>query len=183
MRDAPDAVHPVGDIVLFREGVYSPQHLSFILVGITSALFFTLPYPYLLTLCILFGGFSFTLYPLSITFTSDHFHSSKMISITSALYAVYGFGSILGPLLSPILMYLIRPSGLFLFDTALLVILILVGFANSKKKRPAIEEDQQSEYIPLPRTTPLAFYLDPRQDEEGADDGIEETLYKPPSKT
>jgi len=152
--------------------------VSFILVGITFTLFFPLPYPYLLTLAILFGGFSFTLYPLSITFTSDHFHSSKMISITSALYAVYGFGSILGPLLSPLAMYFIRPSGLFLFDTILLVILILVGFANIKKERPKIEDDQQSEYIPLPRTTPLAFYLDPRQDDNDSDDGIEETIYK-----
>jgi MFS family permease len=147
-----------------------------ILICITITLFFTLPYPYLIAVAILFGGFSFTLYPLSITFTSDHFHSSKIVSITCSLYVVYGLGSIIGPLLSPLVMNYTRPSGLFLYDAILVVLLVIVGLSNLSKKREKIEEDQQGEYIPLPRTTPLAFYLDPRQD-DAEDDAVEEFIF------
>ena len=148
-----------------------------ILVGITIVLFLTTSYPLLLSLAVLFGGFSFTLYPLSIAYTCDYFHSSKIISITSGLYVVYGVGSILGPLLAPLFMTNIRPSALFLYDTCLLVLVIGFGFAALSKKRPQIEEDHQGEYIPLPRTTPLAYYLDPRQD-EADDDAVEEFIFK-----
>lgn len=118
--------------------------VAMILVCITTALFFSLPYTYLIALSILFGGFSFTLYPLSITFTSDHFHSSKIVSVTSALYAVYGFGSIIGPLVSPLFMYMTRPSGLFLYDTLLTVCLIVFGFCNSLRKSRRLKSNNRA---------------------------------------
>ncbi|MCH9630908.1 MAG: putative MFS-type transporter YcaD [Chlamydiia bacterium] len=151
--------------------------VALILLGISLILFIntTMSYWLFLLLCLLFGGFSFTLYPLSITFTCDHFNSNNIISITCSLLIVYGTGSILGPLISPLLM-LIKPSGLFLYVSILSLLLIFVGILKVRRKAE-ISEEEQGEYIPLPRTTPLAYYLDPRQEEKD-DDALEEYLFQ-----
>lgn len=169
---------PIGHLSDIIDRVKVLLIVAFVLVLIASTLFIYswMPYWLLIVLCVLFGGFSFTLYPLSITFTCDHFPSNNIISITSSLLIVYGTGSILGPLLSPIPMQLIRPSGLFLYVAILSAALIIVGLFKIRRKAK-ISEQEQGEYIPLPRTTPLAYYLDPRQEEKD-DDALEEYLFQ-----
>ena len=70
----------------------------------------------------------------------------------------------------------IRPSGLFLYASVLSIILITLGLWKIRKS-PRIKEEEQGDYIPLPRTTPLAYYLDPRQEEQD-DDALEEYLFQ-----
>lgn len=127
-------------------------------------------------LCILFGGFSFTLYPLSITYTCDHFSSENIISITCSLLIVYGVGSVFGPILASVPMTLLDPSGLFLYASILSCLLICIGIWKiTRAVKP--KEESQGEYIPLPRTTPLAYYLDPRQKDKD-DDALEEYIFQ-----
>ena len=130
------------------------------------------PYYMLLALMILFGGISFTLYPLSITYTCDYFSDKNIISITCSLLIIFGVGCIIGPLVSPIFMYLLGASGLFLYMSLLCGAYILVAMWRVVHAKP-MREDEQSDYLPLPRATSLAFYLDPRS-EQGDDDELEE---------
>ena len=149
-----------------------------ILVVVCFILFFSenLNYWLFISLCILFGGFSFTLYPLSITYTCDHFSSGNIISITCSLLIVYGIGCVVGPVLASLPMTYIDPSALFLYVSVLSLLLIAIGLWKLKKS-PKLQEDDQGEYIPLPRTTPLAYYLDPRQEEKD-DDALEEYIFQ-----
>ncbi len=142
-----------------------------VLMLITLALFKSGHFHYfaLLGLMVLFGGVAFTVYPLSITLTCDHFSDKNIIGITCALLIIYGIGCIIGPLIAPIFMAFVGPSGLFLMMAILCACFISIGLLRIMSSKP-IPDEEQSDYLPLPRATSLAFYLDPHTDAE--DEGI-----------
>lgn len=145
--------------------------VCFFLMVVTFALYHSLHFHYyiLLSLMVLFGGISFTLYPLSITYTCDHFSDKKIVGITCALLVIYGVGCIVGPLVSPIFMKYFGPRGLFLYISLLCAAFILICLWRVFHSKP-LSEDEQSDYLPLPRATSLAFYIDPRSDLGDEDD-------------
>ena len=147
---------------------------------VTAALYQSHHFHYilLLSLMVLFGGISFTLYPLSITYTCDHFSEKKVIGITCALLLVYGVGCIIGPLVSPLFMSYFGSSGLFLYMSILCGFYILICMWRVLHSKP-LSEEEQSDYLPLPRATSIALYLDPKSDfgEEDELDDDEEDLY------
>lgn len=148
--------------------------VSCALMLITLALYYSTHFPYylLLALMILFGGVSFTLYPLAITYTCDHFSDKKVIGITCALLLVYGVGCIIGPLISPFFMSYCGPSGLFLYMSILCALYIVICMWRALHSKP-LSEEEQSDYLPLPRATSIALYLDPKSD-LGAEEDLEE---------
>jgi len=151
-----------------------------LLLGVTFALYHSihLHYYVLLGLMILFGGISFTLYPLSITYTCDHFSDKKVVGISCALLIIYGVGCILGPLVSPFFMSKFGPSGLFLYMSMLCAAFIIICFWRVFRAK-SMGEEEQSDYLPLPRATSLALYIDPRSDLDDDDefDDEDEDLY------
>lgn len=120
--------------------------VSLILLTICIPLYMSpfLPYWSLLLLCVLFGAFSFTLYPLCISYTCDFFSSDKIIPITCSLLIIYGTGSILGPLAGAIPMEYLAPSGLFLCIGILSMILITGGLLKAAQKKVSIEKESIS---------------------------------------
>ncbi len=154
--------------------------VTFVLMLVTFALYHSHHFHYyiLLTLMVLFGGISFTLYPLAITYTCDHFSEKKIIGITCALLLIYGTGCIVGPLISPLFMTYFGPSGLFLYMSILCAAFILICMWRVLHSKP-LSEDEQSDYLPLPRATSMALYLDPKSDFSDEDelDEDEEDLY------
>jgi len=151
-----------------------------VLMGITYALYHSAQFHYyvLVALMVLFGGISFTLYPLSITYTCDHFSDKKIVGITCALLIIYGVGCIVGPLVSPYFMSVFGPSGLFLYMSGLCAAFILVCLWRVFHAK-SLRDEEQSDYLPLPRATSLAFYIDPRSDLDDEDelDEDDEDLY------
>ncbi|MCI5052585.1 MAG: MFS transporter [Simkaniaceae bacterium] len=154
----------ISDIIERRKviiaGSFALAILAFVL---TFARF--IPFPITLLIFILFGGFSFTLYPLSITYCCDFFSAAGVTAITCACCIVYGIGCIIGPILAPIVMALVPPVGLFLYITIIASVLGIFGLVRSIC-RPPPPKELHEEYVPLPRTTPQAVQLDPRPDEE-----------------
>ncbi|QVL56877.1 MAG: MFS transporter [Simkaniaceae bacterium] len=154
--------------------------VAFALMLVTFALFHSNHFHYyvLLALMILFGGISFTLYPLSITYTCDHFSEKKVIGITCALLLIYGVGCIIGPLISPFFMSYFGPTGLFLYMSILCALFIFICMWRVLHSKP-LSEEEQSDYLPLPRATSMALYLDPKSDFSDEDelDEDEEDLY------
>jgi len=147
------------------------------LLCITLVLSQSIHFHYYLFLClmVLFGGISFTIYPLSITLTCDHFSTKNFIGITCTLLIIYGLGSISGPLLIPLFMSWLGASGFFYFLVLLCICLMMLGFLPSVKKGGAVDEEH-TDYLPLPAAA-LAHYLDPRGDIEDSDFDEEDNLY------
>jgi MFS family permease len=135
------------------------------LMALTFVLFHSSAFHYyiLLILMVLFGGISFTVYPLSITYTCDYFSERDIVGITCALLVIYGVGCIVGPLVAPLFMSLLGPSALFLFISLISVLYIIFAMWRVFHAR-ALPGEEQSDYLPLPRATSLAFLLDPRED-------------------
>ncbi|MEM8727916.1 MAG: MFS transporter [Chlamydiota bacterium] len=154
--------------------------ITFVLMVVTFALYCSSHFHYylLLGLMVLFGGISFTLYPLAINYTCDYFSDKKVLGITCALLLVYGVGCITGPLISPFFMGHFGPSGLFLYMSLFCALYIAICVWRVFHSKPLAEEEQ-SDYLPLPRATSIALYLDPKSDfgEEEELDGDEEDLY------
>ena len=81
-----------------------------------------------------FGGFSFTIYPLSMAYACEKVAEDQIIAATGGFVLSYGIGAIAGPLLAPVAMSLFGTPGLFYFLAFITLLLCLVGL-----KRPLDE--------------------------------------------
>lgn len=137
--------------------------ISLILSGISTFLFIfdTLPFWGLILALVFYGGFSFTLYPVSITFCCDFFSAAGITSITSAALIIYGIGCVLGPVFSPIFMYVTKASGLFLYSAILSLALAIYGLWRAKTVPPRPEETKEP-YQSMPNLSTQGSELDPR---------------------
>lgn len=76
----------------------------------------------------LFGGFAFSLYPLSLAFTCEKVSDNQIVALTGGFNLTYGLGAVVGPLFSPLFMNWIGPAGLFYFMSALCFIMGSIMF-------------------------------------------------------
>lgn len=115
----------------------------------------------IVSLLFLFGGVSFSIYPISMSHACDLIKQNDLVQATQALLLAYGIGSVAGPLISSILMKFFGPSGLFasfaLYGFMLSIFFCYRVFFGSKPK----PQDEQS-FVAMPSTTPVATELDPR---------------------
>ncbi len=92
--------------------------------------------PLLFLLAAIFGGFSFTLYPLSMAYTCEKVLDSQIVAATGGFVLSYGIGAIAGPLLAPFAMEWFGSPGLFYFLAAISLSLGIFGL-----KKPLPEEN------------------------------------------
>ena len=116
---------------------------------------------YLMGLITLFGGFSFTLYPLSISHTSDRVAQEDLVATTASLLLIYSIGSIIGPLLAPFLMAFFGAIGLMLFKASLATLLAFFAVWR-RTQRASVPLEAKAEFVPLPRTGPISHELNPQ---------------------
>lgn len=107
------------------------------------------------------GGFTFVLYPLAISHACDYLPPQDIVAATGGLLLAYGIGATLGPLIAPVFMHSIGPSGLFIY-------LILISGAMGafiywrSRVRDSLPVAEQQEFIIAAKTTPVLNELDPR---------------------
>ncbi|HEY0836346.1 MAG TPA: MFS transporter [Azospirillum sp.] len=111
----------------------------------------------------LFGGISFTLYPVSLAHTNDHVERADLVSASGGLILANSMGAILGPLLASAAMAGMGPRGLFAFTGAAALAATLYGLWRTRV-RPPVPAEAQGRFRPMPQTTPVAAPLDPRPD-------------------
>jgi MFS family permease len=81
----------------------------------------------LFALIFLFGGFSFTIYPLSMAHACEKIEDHQLVSATGGFVLSYGIGAIAGPIIAPVAMNCLGSNGLFYFLALIASILVLVG--------------------------------------------------------
>ncbi|MGB0748235.1 MAG: MFS transporter [Magnetospiraceae bacterium] len=118
---------------------------------------------YLLPVMCFYGGFLYTLYPLSIAQLNDRVDPREYVVISGAMILTYSVGAMLGPILGGGAMQLLGQSGMFLFTGV--AGLALAGVAAWRRAAgPSVSVEEQSAFQPVPRTTPVIYELDPRVD-------------------
>ena len=153
----------ISDHVDRRKVLFTISLVTVILSGMIAI--FNNVFPYLLfILSFLFGGFSFTLYPLSISQACDRIEPKNIVSATGGLLLSYGVGAIFGPLIAPFPMTWFGSRGLFFFFALFSGILALFTLERLIKT-PPVPEEEKLPYANVPRTSPIVAELDPRSEE------------------
>ena len=117
-----------------------------------------------------YGAFAYTLYSIAVAHANDHADAADFVKVSSGLLLLYGFGTMIGPLLAAWLMDWMRPESLFLATA--LAHLCLAGYTMLRIGRRApvpIEDRDAFKTLPVERSiTPESIRLDPRgKDETG----------------
>ena len=112
-----------------------------------------------------YGGLMFALYGLSVAHANDHLEAGQILGATRGLLLVYGIGAVFGPLLGGAAMSGIGPVGLPAVSLVTTAGLALFGlFRMTKRSAPPVEE--QTGFVPLVRTSPVALEMHPDADPE-----------------
>jgi MFS family permease len=93
---------------------------------------------WLLFLAWSFGGFSFTIYPLSMAYTCERVQDHQIVEATGGFVLSYGIGAITGPLLAPLVMDYCGASGVFYFLAGISLFLGVMSLRLSPQS-PSLE--------------------------------------------
>ena len=111
-----------------------------------------------------YGAFAYTLYSLAVAHANDHARPEDFVKVSGGLLLLYGFGTMIGPVLGATLMGSMRPESLFLATA--LPHFLLVGYTLLRISRRApvpLEDREAFKTLPSERgATPEAVRLDPR---------------------
>jgi MFS family permease len=113
----------------------------------------------------LYGGLMFSLYSISVAHTNDHLAAGQVLAATRALLLLYGLGALFGPLAGGWLMDLAGTVGLPYFSSAILLLLSIYG-GYRMTRRASLPQDEQAEFVPLARTSPVVLEMHPQADLE-----------------
>ena len=116
-----------------------------------------------------YGGFAYTLYSIAVAHANDHADPEDFVKVSGGLLMLYGFGTMIGPLLGAALMGL-RPEGLFLATALAHLGLAAYTLLRIRVRAPVpIEHREAFKTQPAERAlTPEAVRLDPRTQPEGS---------------
>jgi MFS family permease len=117
----------------------------------------------IIVLGLLWGGFAFSLYALSVAQTYDRLDSSEALQATRGLLLMNGIGSAVGPMLAGLILYLTDASVLPLAFAALLLAYIFYVFLQLRREAP-VPQPEMTEFVPVMRTSVVAAEIDPRTD-------------------
>ena len=133
------------------------------LAAALSAWIVTRHLPGLIVVAGIYGGLMFSRYGISVSHTNDHLDPGQVLEATRGLLLVYGIGAFCGPLLGGLAMELFGPMGLPSASSATMALMALFGLYRITQ-RAAPPLDEQGEYVPMVRTTPVALEMHPEAD-------------------
>jgi MFS family permease len=120
-------------------------------------------HPGLVASAFLYGGLMFSLYGISVAHANDQLAPAQVLEATRGLLLVYGLGALCGPVLGGVAMEGVGPVGLPVLSAAVAALLGLFGlYRMARRAAPPVAE--QTEYVPLVRTTPVALEMHPDAD-------------------
>lgn len=128
----------------------------------------------LLALGALFGGLSFTLYPLAVAYTNDYIGPEDRVPASGGLMIAYGIGASLGPAAGAVFMDMLGPSGLFVFIGGVaLLLMVFILWRITQRQAPPLAE--QGDYQSMQRTSPVVYEMYPEQEADADPDLEDET--------
>jgi len=119
-----------------------------------------------LTAC--YGALAYTLYSIAVAHANDHADSASFVKVSGGLLLLYGFGTMIGPVLGAALMDWLRPDGIFLATALAHFALAVYTVVRIRTRAPVpIAERETFQTLPSERAaTPEAVRLDPRSGDQ-----------------
>ncbi|TNE39628.1 MAG: MFS transporter [Alphaproteobacteria bacterium] len=100
----------------------------------------------LILVCMVYGGFCYTVYPMSAAQVNDLADQDRLVQVSAGLLLAYGSGASLGPILASQVMGIVGPNGLFYYITtcsALLTLFTILRIIQRPSGR------QKADFLPL----------------------------------
>lgn len=114
-----------------------------------------------------YGALAYTLYSIAVAHANDHADPSNFVKVSGGLLLLYGFGTMIGPVVGAVLMDQISPDALFL-ATAIAHILLAGYTVVRMRARAPVPADERSAFKTMPSeraATPELSRLDPRSEQ------------------
>lgn len=117
-----------------------------------------------------FGIFALPGFGLAVAHANDHAEQGEALSVNGGLLMLFGAASVIGPIIAPPIMATFGNSALFFLVASVYALLVAFGlYRMTARAAPEVQEP----YVPVPRSSPAIFELDPRIDDT-ADEETEE---------
>jgi len=109
---------------------------------------------------LLFSGFTYPLYSLSVAHTNDFLRTEQMVAASSAILLANGVGASLGPSLAGLALDRFGPGGFVAFVAAVNLAVAVFGIWRMTV-RPPVPVEERGPFVPLPHAqpTPVTFEL------------------------
>jgi MFS family permease len=117
-----------------------------------------------ITMTACYGALAYTLYSLAVAHANDHAKPEDFVKVSGGLLMLYGFGTMIGPVIAALLMSSLGPESIFL-ATALPHVLLAVYTVLRIGRRAPVPVGARETFKTLPSergVTPEAGRLDPR---------------------
>ncbi|MGH7004710.1 MAG: MFS transporter, partial [Alphaproteobacteria bacterium] len=106
------------------------------------------------------------LYPVAVAHANDYSDSENFVKVTSGLLLLYGFGTMIGPVLGAWAMETIAPEGLFAVTALAHAAIMAHAIIRSRMRAPVpIELRDNFQTVHSERATPEGVRLDPRAED------------------
>lgn len=117
-----------------------------------------------------YGALAYTLYSIAVAHANDHAAPEDFVKVSGGLLLLYGFGTMIGPIVGAFLMERMRPESLFLATAVAHFLLGAYALMRVRARAPVPIEDREAfKTLPSERAvTPQAVLLDPRSETESA---------------
>ncbi len=146
-------------------------------VGLLAGLalyFFAMPGWVTFVLIAAFGLAAYSLYGLVVAHANDFADPAEFVAVSSGLLMMFGFGSIIGPIIAAALAEVMTTAGIFVFTAAAHLALAAFAFYRIGQRKPVSEEEKET-FVGLARaTSPAAAAMDPRAEEDQVEDPVAE---------
>jgi MFS family permease len=119
-----------------------------------------------------YGALAYTLYSIAVAHANDHATQQDFVKVSGGLLLLYGFGTMIGPIVGALLMAQMRPESLFLATALPHLLLGVYALVRVRARAPVPIEDRDAfKTLPAERAvTPQAGHLDPRSDPDAQSD-------------
>ncbi len=107
-------------------------------------------------------GVSSSLYPISLALAHDQMHHEQIVGTNATLLLGYGMGTIMGPMMGALLIWLLGPGGLFVFIAFVLGALGITATYYWHVQPHVPVQDQENFVAVGPVSTSALMELDPR---------------------
>ncbi len=112
---------------------------------------------------LLFGGVTFSIYPISLSHACDELPPEQMINGNQGVLLCYSTGAVIGPNLAPWFISIRGPMGMFVYFT-LISSLVLVFLLWRRSVRTAVPLQEHAMYSATVPTSPFLAEMNPRAD-------------------
>ena len=115
-----------------------------------------------------YGALAYILYSLAVAHANDHARPEDFVKVSGGLLVLYGFGTVIGPLLGAFLMSRLAPESIFLATALAHVALAGYTVLRISRRAPVPVTARETFKPAAEKLTPEAAQLDPRAESKSA---------------